>query len=183
MSTRRNALMLAGLLALPSCDAGDAAPAQSTIEPSAVAMNEAAPTNGETDKDGAVSRTSELAPTPTMANGNPSLRDSYSTCIDGTDGGTWDMQACIEKEGRYQDARLNAAYQLLRGTLSVAQQAQLRKEQRQWLFDRDHGEECRWDASTEGQAQRIAANECTLREVAIRATELEERASRRTENP
>lgn len=83
------------------------------------------------------------------------------------------MQDCIEKEWSYQDARLNSAYQQLRAKLPRDQWLRLRDEQRAWLHKRDNDEECRWDAATEGQAQRIAANDCTLQMVATRAGELE----------
>jgi uncharacterized protein YecT (DUF1311 family) len=106
-----------------------------------------------------------------------SLRNSYAKCLDDSAGATWRMQKCIEEEWTYQDARLNAAYKNLKSKLSNEQNVRVRDEQRKWLHDRDHGEECRWDAKKDGQAQRIAANDCMLKKVAVRASELETAAA------
>ncbi len=102
------------------------------------------------------------------------LRDSYYKCAESSNGVTWDMQACVEEEFEYQDARLNTAYKNLQAKLPEAQKLRLRDDQRQWISDKD--EACKWDAETEGQAQRIEANVCALKKTAIRADELEEMA-------
>ena len=106
-----------------------------------------------------------------------SLRDSFYGCVDSTDGSTWDMQKCIETEFEFQDARLNNAYLALRAKRRGKEVNELRNEERRWLQDK--GETCRWDAKTEGQAQRIEANECSLEETAKRANELEARLRER----
>jgi uncharacterized protein YecT (DUF1311 family) len=102
---------------------------------------------------------------------NSNLRDSYYECAASNDGSTWDMQSCIEKEFEYQDARLNALYRELRFKLQDAQKVRLRDEERKWLLDKD--EACKWNAETEGQAQRIEANICALKKTAERAGQLE----------
>jgi uncharacterized protein YecT (DUF1311 family) len=105
------------------------------------------------------------------------LRDSYYKCASSNDGSTWDMQNCIETEFKYQDARLNSAYQTLRSKLPGEEAKKLRSDERRWLSDMDIS--CKWDAETEGQAQRIGANECSLEKTAKRADKLEEQLRER----
>lgn len=99
------------------------------------------------------------------------LRDSYSKCASSTDGATWDMQRCIEEEFDYQDGKLNSLYQELQKKLPKIQKQSLRSDERKWISDRDKS--CGWDPETEGQAQRIESNICSLRRTAERAVELE----------
>lgn len=99
------------------------------------------------------------------------LRDSYYKCAESNDGSTWDMQKCIETEFDYQDARLNYAYRSLRSKVFGEEAKNLRIDERRWLSDM--GITCRWNAETEGQAQRIEANECSLEKTAQRAEKLE----------
>lgn len=105
------------------------------------------------------------------------LRDSYYKCAESNDGSTWDMQKCIETEFDYQDLRLNSAYQALQSKLFGDEAKNLRSDERRWLSDM--GITCKWDAETEGQAQRIVANECSLEKTAKRADELEGQLHRR----
>lgn len=99
------------------------------------------------------------------------LRDSYHECAASNDGSTWKMQDCIEEEFEYQDARLNAIYRELLSKLPGAQKTRIREGERQWLSEMEMS--CSWDAENEGQAQRIAANICSLRKTAERVAELE----------
>jgi uncharacterized protein YecT (DUF1311 family) len=103
------------------------------------------------------------------------LRPGFRACIVASGGATPAMQDCIAEEYRHQDGRLNAAYRNLRGALPKAQADAVRTEQRAWLTQRDSV--CAWDAATQGQAQRLAANECLLRMTAVRASELEQAVS------
>lgn len=114
---------------------------------------------------------------------NVQLRSSYAQCLNAAGGATWSMQDCIEKEWSYQDARLNNVYQKLKAELPKTQWGKLQAEQREWIIDKEHSEFCKWDAATEGQAQRIAANECTLRQVASRADRLEKLLATESEMP
>lgn len=102
----------------------------------------------------------------------PKLRNSYYRCASSTEGVTWAMQKCIETEFVYQDGRLNTAYRKLRVKLSEPRKSQLRDEERKWIADKNGS--CKWDAETEGQAQRIEANICSLKMTAARADQLEE---------
>lgn len=99
------------------------------------------------------------------------LRDSYYACAAKTEGVTQAIQDCIEEEYGYQDSRLNHVYRKLMEELPGAQQKPLREAQRSWVAKRDR--KCNWDAETEGDAQRLEANECLLTMTAMRADELE----------
>lgn len=106
------------------------------------------------------------------SNGDVSmLRSSYGECIKASGGVVPDMQACIEEEFDYQDARLNNAYRRLLETSEGSKKIELESSQKQWLAERDS--KCGWDASEEGQGQRIEANDCFLEMTAKRAGELE----------
>lgn len=99
------------------------------------------------------------------------LRDSYYACAGKTEGVTQAIQDCIEEEYAYQDNRLNTGYQALMTSLSESERVALRDAQRRWILERDR--KCDWDEQSEGQAQRVEANDCLLTMTAIRADELE----------
>lgn len=99
------------------------------------------------------------------------LRDSYYACARSSDGSTWSIQNCIEKEFAYQDGRLNSVYRNLLGRLPETEGAALRNDERSWLSANEVS--CKWDPDSEGQAQRINANVCSLKRTAERAGDLE----------
>lgn len=99
------------------------------------------------------------------------LRPAFSVCMQSAGGATPAMQDCIAQEYRHQDDRLNAAYRSARAALPAAEAKALLDAQRAWIARRDG--ECTWDAASEGQGQRLAANDCLLRMTALRAAELE----------
>ena len=99
------------------------------------------------------------------------LRDSYYACAKSSDGSTGSIQSCIEKEFAYQDGRLNSTYRNLLGHLPAAERVVLRNDERRWLSAKEAS--CRWNPDSEGQAQRINANVCSLKKTAERAGELE----------
>lgn len=99
------------------------------------------------------------------------LRSSYGECIKASGGVVPEMQACIEDEFDYQDARLNNVYRRLLETSEGSKKIELESSQKQWLAERDS--KCGWDAGEEGQGQRIEANDCFLEMTAKRAGELE----------
>lgn len=99
------------------------------------------------------------------------LRDAYYECAKATDGVTSAIQDCIEAEFEYQDARLNTVYKHLHQKLGGNDKTALVEAQRQWLHEAD--KKCTWDSATEGQAQRLQANDCLLKLTAMRADELE----------
>jgi uncharacterized protein YecT (DUF1311 family) len=105
------------------------------------------------------------------ANGSV-LRDSYYKCANSSNGETWNIQSCIEKEFVYQDGRLNSIYRNLLSRLSDSDRTRLRSEERKWLLEKDKS--CPWDDRVDGQAQRIDANVCSLKKTAERAAQLEE---------
>jgi len=83
------------------------------------------------------------------------------------------MQECVEAEFKYQDTRLNSIYRALLSKLPPEEKAKLKEEERKWIADKEST--CTWDAGSEGQAQRIAANICALEKTAERAAYLEEK--------
>lgn len=106
------------------------------------------------------------------SNGDVSmLRNSYGECIKASGGVVPEMQACIEEEFEYQDSRLNDVYRRLLETSEGSKKIELESSQKLWLAERDS--KCGWDASEEGQGQRIEANDCFLEMTAKRAKELE----------
>lgn len=93
------------------------------------------------------------------------LRPSFSDCMDRAGTVTPEVQSCIEQEFDFQEARMKAALERLPSAMQEDQQA--------WQ-ERD-ASECQWDPETEGQAQRLEANYCSMARVAERADELERR--------
>jgi len=108
-----------------------------------------------------------------LAQANDALYTAqYSRCMDQADGVTYPMLDCIADEMKTQDARLNGAYQALRGSLSAERKQALLTAQRLWIKYRDAN--CDFYNDPEGGSyQRLLANECMLRETAERAKELE----------
>lgn len=100
--------------------------------------------------------------------GSAPLRPSFDQCIERAEAVTPAMQDCIEAEFVFQNGKMEAALAKLLPAIA--------DEQRTWLARKDA--ECRWDAKTEGQGQRIDANYCSLERIALRAKELEERLDR-----
>ncbi|MFL6591423.1 MAG: lysozyme inhibitor LprI family protein [Luteimonas sp.] len=121
-------------------------------------------------EDGAAQRKPASSSTSRPSNGRV-LRDSYYECANSSDGSTWNIQSCIEAEFSYQDGRLNHIYRNLQAKLPYAERVVLQDDERHWLAEKQAS--CRWDASTDGQAQRIDANVCSLRMTADRADQLE----------
>lgn len=107
---------------------------------------------------------------PAVAEDAPPLRVSYGQCLDKTQGVTLEINNCIGTEFDFQDHRLNVAYKEVRKTLSQAQRATLRDEERIWIADRDKA--CAPPADG-GTADMLGANECKLNRTAVRAAELE----------
>jgi uncharacterized protein YecT (DUF1311 family) len=103
------------------------------------------------------------------------IRPTYQQCIDATGGVTPDIKACMSTEYAFQDKRLNMAYKRLMASLKDAAKASLRAEERQWIKEK----EARCDAGSEpGQADELAAYDCSVTRTATRATELEARLSK-----
>jgi uncharacterized protein YecT (DUF1311 family) len=100
----------------------------------------------------------------------PGLRDSYVKCAEATNGSTWEMQNCVEEEFEYQDARLNATYRQLQSRLPEAGKKFLVQDEKEWMSARDSS--CEWNPKEEGQAQRVEANICSLKQTSDRADQL-----------
>lgn len=134
------------------------------LAPSPVAAKSDAESNFPRDETSGTTETTQMH--------DDALRDSYYRCASSSDGSTWDMQACVEAEFEYQDARLNSAYRSLRSRLPRDAQERLRDDERRWVSEKDAA--CKWDAEAEGQAQRVEANICSLKMTAKRAGQLEQ---------
>lgn len=129
------------------------------------------------DEGDAGAPTDETSDLPPDAMSQPplgaTLRPSYTLCQHAAGGVTPDMQACIETEATYQQARMTDALHALAQRLDKARRTALDAEQAAWAH-RDPIE-CPWHRDTSGQAQRLAANECSMERVSIRADVLETR--------
>lgn len=99
------------------------------------------------------------------------LRKSFVECIDKSEGITPEMQACMEMEYEFQNARLQAAYQSLLQVEDSEGQKLIEKSQMEWIAKNE--KDCSWDAQHEGQAQRLEANYCSMRRMVERADDLE----------
>jgi uncharacterized protein YecT (DUF1311 family) len=112
--------------------------------------------------------------TPTVAateDGDEFLRQGFNECVEKSEGVTPEMQACIEVEYQFQDARLHSAYQSLLQMQDATARKSIEQSQKAWLSSNE--KECAWNAQDEGQAQRLDANYCNLRSTAKRAFDLE----------
>jgi uncharacterized protein YecT (DUF1311 family) len=109
-------------------------------------------------------------------NGDEVLRQNFNECVDKSEGMTPEMQACIEAEYQYQEARLQSAYQSSLQARDAPTRKSIEQAQKEWLSSKE--KECAWNLRDEGQAQRLDANYCNLRSTAKRALDLEkERAA------
>ncbi|WJJ93967.1 lysozyme inhibitor LprI family protein [Neopusillimonas aromaticivorans] len=96
---------------------------------------------------------------------------TFTSCMDKSGGVTVEMIDCMNAELVRQDAKLNAEYTLLMGSLSAERKTQLRSTQRAWITYRD--ENCNFYYDPEGGSlARVQANMCMLQMTAERAGEL-----------
>lgn len=100
------------------------------------------------------------------------MRGAYLECMDATGGVVPAGQACIDEEAEFQQSRISAAEDRLQARVSPAGWEAYQVRKRAWEARRP--ERCPWDAATEGQAQRLAANDCLLEELARWAHEIEQ---------
>jgi uncharacterized protein YecT (DUF1311 family) len=151
--------LIAFAVLLAACSASTTGKAASSIESEPQSVPEAA---------------TVVAPEQeSSSSGGSALRASYQDCVSANNGSTWDMQDCIEAEFVHQDARLNSTYKALLSSLPNEGREKLKAEERAWIADKEAT--CKWNAETEGQAQRIEANVCSLEKTAARAEYLEVR--------
>lgn len=101
----------------------------------------------------------------------------YETCMDASNGVTFDMIDCMTAEHEIQDAELNAAYKTLRAHLTPERQEALKLAQRAWIAYRDAN--CDFYNDPDGGTMaRLMANSCMLEATAERARELRTIAER-----
>jgi uncharacterized protein YecT (DUF1311 family) len=108
----------------------------------------------------------------TPENGESIFRPSFADCSDKSDGVTTALQACMETEYQYQEARLQAAYQTLLRSQSQNSRHKIEKSQADWFSGKEKS--CAWDAVHGGQAQRLEADYCNLQSTTQRAIQLEQ---------
>ena len=101
----------------------------------------------------------------------PFYSKKFDDCSALTNGVTIEMMDCLGEEMDYQDARLNAAYRLLKSTLNKDDWVRLRSAQRSWLASKDYI--CRTGGHG-GTGKMLEHQSCMLRWLAIRATDLED---------
>lgn len=101
----------------------------------------------------------------------PFYSKKFDDCSALTNGVTVEIRNCLGEEMDYQDARLNAAYRLLRSALNKNDWTELRNAQRDWLAG--EGSDCLISGNG-GTAEMINHKSCVLRWLAIRATDLED---------
>ncbi|KJV36473.1 hypothetical protein VI08_04785 [Luteibacter yeojuensis] len=105
----------------------------------------------------------------------PGLRPAYQQCIDATGGVTPDIKKCMSAEYAFQDRRLNNTYRTLMASLHGDAVVALRAEERAWIKEK----EAKCDAGREpGQADELAAYDCSVTQTAKRAAELEKRLAK-----
>ena len=105
------------------------------------------------------------------ASGSAQYSKTFTSCMDKSGGVTVEMIDCMNAELVRQDAKLNAEYTLLMGSLSAERKTQLRSTQRAWITYRD--ENCNfYDDPEGGSLARVQANMCMLQMTAERAGEL-----------
>jgi uncharacterized protein YecT (DUF1311 family) len=97
---------------------------------------------------------------------------AYRDCMQRAGGVSADMHACISSESAAQNARLNALYGQLRGSLAAPRQAALQAAQRDWLRFRNSNCGYRKDPR-DGSIATLAAGLCLLRMTTERADELQ----------
>ena len=85
-----------------------------------------------------------------------------------------EILACVAEFSDREDVRLNRAYQAALARMRSPQRDLLRREQRQWIRDRDA--ECRAELEGGGSQASIYATLCVLRLTETRADELERMA-------
>jgi uncharacterized protein YecT (DUF1311 family) len=101
------------------------------------------------------------------------LSHKYASCADGAIGDLATV-SCVNSENDIWDGRLNAAYLKLRAELPKGKFDSLQKFQRLWIVDRDAA--CQGDPD-DGTAGRLASDMCYLEATAVRAADLETRAT------
>ena len=156
MTDRKYLVLIFALAVLAACGKAADADASAAISPDVVAADAIAAdatvhSMGNADTLPAGQATAQKA---------TSLRASFKQCAAASGGVDAAMQDCIAGEYAYQDGRLNANYAAIKRSFSADKMTGFKVAQRQWLRDRDA--KCAWDAKTEGSAQRLQANYCSM---------------------
>jgi uncharacterized protein YecT (DUF1311 family) len=114
---------------------------------------------------------------PSVTKGDAGLlRSSFGKCIDASEGITEEMRACIESEYHFHESRADAAYQTLLEVKRRGHSGFSGLSQQEWLSKTE--KDCAWDTQHDGEAQRLEAEYCEMRNAAKRADELERKIRR-----
>ena len=167
MTDRKYLVLIFALAVLAACGKAVDADASAAISPDVVAADAIAVDATVHSMENA----DTLPAGQATAQKATSLRASFKQCAAASGGVDAAMQDCIAGEYAYQDGRLNANYAAIKRSFSADKMTGFKVAQRQWLRDRDA--KCAWDAKTEGSAQRLQANYCSMEQTAERADDLE----------
>lgn len=99
------------------------------------------------------------------------LRAQYETCAAASGGVTPAIQACMDEEFRWQQARLRNAWKTIADGPDSIYKDELADEQDAYMRDTDRY--CRFDPTTQGQGQMLDARSCRINRYANRADALE----------
>lgn len=99
------------------------------------------------------------------------LRAQYKTCITASGGVTTAIQACMDEEFHWQQARLRNAW----GTIADGPDSEFKDKlaDEQAAYMRDTDSHCRLDPATQGQGQLLDAQSCRINRYTNRADALE----------
>ena len=101
------------------------------------------------------------------------LTQHFKPCLDLSGKVTSSTMDCLGMEVKFQNARLDRAYQSLLSTLNVNRKKELQAVQRLWVKYRDA--HCQFYGDLKkGDVVRIAHFNCVLEQTSLRAKELED---------
>lgn len=99
------------------------------------------------------------------------LRAQYETCVSASGGVTPAIQACMDEEFRWQQARLRNAWETIADGPDSTYKDELADEQDAYIRDTDRY--CRFDLTPQGQGQMLDARSCRINRYANRTDALE----------
>ena len=103
---------------------------------------------------------------------------AYSRCLNQAET-TVAMRDCNAEEIAIHDQRLNTAYRALRARMNTREQQQLRRQQRQWIRQRDQKVRAAIRAAGNGTAALLEGDSVYLQQTRQRADQLEVLLARR----
>lgn len=99
------------------------------------------------------------------------LRPAFKACVAASDAVTPAMEACLDQEFAWQQARMRAALATIDAGADSEFKDTLGEEQHAYMRDTDRY--CHFDPATQGQGQMLDAHSCRVNRLANRADALE----------